>query len=195
MVWVTVAEYVCFVRAGHKQPSPCYCVLTWEHQLATLDHPVVCVSWDDATTYAEWLSERTCQPWRLPSEEEWEKAGRGTDGRLYPWGNAFDTVRCNAGGADSPVGNYPSGASPYGVQDMEGIVKEWTSSRFLLYEGAPDITRYTVDQAYAADALVVRGKTGGLNAMNAVVARRGYLSRKDTLKNLGFRLVRAASYS
>lgn len=96
------------------------------------DHPVVLVSLTDATAYADWLSQRTGQVWRLPTEMEWEKAARGVDGRAFPWGASFDPARLNshdAGPFDTtPVGHYPSGASPYGVLDAAGQVYEWTST-------------------------------------------------------------------
>jgi len=96
------------------------------------DHPVVLVSLADARAYAKWLSERTAKRWRLPTELEWEKAARGSDGRVFPWGDAFDALRLNsrdAGPFDTtPVGAYPAGASPYGLLDAAGQVYEWTSS-------------------------------------------------------------------
>ena len=91
-------------------------------------HPVVLVSHADAVTYCAWRGAR------LPSEAEWEKAARGTDGRYFPWGDVFDAERLNSedgGPFDTvPVGQYPDGQSPYGVFDMAGQVFEWTATLF-----------------------------------------------------------------
>jgi formylglycine-generating enzyme required for sulfatase activity len=82
---VTVAEYDCAVRDGAVR-EPRYGLNSWTYQLQGLDDPVNCISWADATAYAAWLARLTGQAWRLPTEAEWEKAARGTDGRIYPWG-------------------------------------------------------------------------------------------------------------
>lgn len=99
------------------------------------NHPVVNVSWHDALAFCEWLSAETHHPFRLPTEAEWEKAARGTGGRIYPWGDQFDPNRANVNvgssrarftSATTPVGNYsPIGDSPYGAADMAGNVWEW----------------------------------------------------------------------
>lgn len=95
-------------------------------------HPVVMVSLTDAWAYADWLSERTGETWRLPSEEEWERTARGTDGRAFPWGAEFDATLLNShdtGPFDTmPVGSFPQGASPSGALDTAGHVFEWTST-------------------------------------------------------------------
>ena len=96
------------------------------------DHPVVLVSHADATAYAEWLSQVTGHIWRLPSEQEWEKAVRGSDGRMFPWGPDWDPERLNShdrGPFDTtPVGSYSSGAGPFGLLDGAGQVFEWTAT-------------------------------------------------------------------
>jgi len=148
---VTNRQYLTFVQAcGYRRPEH------WpsdEFPEDQADHPVTNVSWYDAMAYCAWLaeclSEEACQAkvWRaerwetididgkawcfqLPSEAEWEKAARGPDGRLYPWGNLWDAKRCNTkesrSVATTPVDAYPLGASPYGVLEMAGNVWEWT---------------------------------------------------------------------
>ena len=97
------------------------------------NHPVVYVSWQDAVAFCRWLSEASVKAIRLPTEAEWEKAARGADGRIWPWGNQQPTEKlCNF---DMKVRDttlvraaIPTGASPYGALDMAGNVWEWTPS-------------------------------------------------------------------
>ena len=105
------------------------------------DHPVVQVSWRDAGAFCRHHG------LRLPSEEGWEFAARGTDGRIFPWGDTYDPALLNshdAGPFDTvPVGSFPAGASPYGLLDAAGMVFEWTASpgnpgRFLVKGGSWD---------------------------------------------------------
>ena len=135
----TNAQYAAFVKAtGYQAPQH------WQNGKIPRGkeaHPVVYVLWDDAMAYCKWLAEATGKLYTLPSEAEWEKAARGTDGRIYPWGNTFDKSKCNTGesgiGDTTPVGKFPQGASPYGVLDMVGNVWEWTRSQWKGYPYDP----------------------------------------------------------
>jgi formylglycine-generating enzyme required for sulfatase activity len=129
---VTNQEYEQFIKAtGHRCPDHWLDDRSYPPGLA--DHPVVFVSWEDAMAYTQWVNAR------LPSEAEWEKAARGSDGRQYPWGNEFIARHCNTSesGADGtkPVHAHPGSMSAYGVMDMAGNVWEWTST---LYEKGED---------------------------------------------------------
>jgi hypothetical protein len=123
---VTNAEYGRFVTATSHQPPQHWNGNTPPKELA--DHPVVNVFWHDAQAYAAWAG---CQ---LPTEEQWEKAARGTDGRTYPWGNDWRRAHCNTIesriNGTSTVGRFsPQGDSPYGCVDMSGNVWEWADGR------------------------------------------------------------------
>ena len=100
--------------------------------------PLVGLPWDEAQSYCQGIGKR------LPTEAEWEKAARGTDGRAYPWGNGWDSSLANTSEQDSgevfPVGSFPRGASPYGVLDMAGNAAEWVSDHYdaSYYQVSPD---------------------------------------------------------
>ncbi|HSA85772.1 MAG TPA: SUMF1/EgtB/PvdO family nonheme iron enzyme [Nitrospira sp.] len=117
---VSNKDYGEFVKAkGH--PAPAY----WDdRRLNKPQQPVVGVNWEDARAFCEYRGKR------LPTEAEWEKAARGPDGNLYPWGNDFDPTKVNYGkkhDATMPVDSYPEGASYYGLHHMSGNVFEWVS--------------------------------------------------------------------
>ena len=121
---VTNAMYQQCVNAGACQAN-----YNYGSDFNAPDQPVVGVNWHDAKAYCEWAGKR------LPTEAEWEKAARGTDGRKYPWGNqspncSLLNYSAHSGacvGHTTPVGSYPAGASPYGALDMAGNVWEWVS--------------------------------------------------------------------
>jgi len=98
------------------------------------NQPVVGISWFEAVAYCHWLSAQTGHEFRLPSEAEWEKAARGSDGRIWPWGNTWEANRANSSeagvGKTTPVGQYPEGASPYGALDMAGNAWEWVATKW-----------------------------------------------------------------
>jgi formylglycine-generating enzyme required for sulfatase activity len=130
---VTNAQYQAFVQASrHSAPQH------WQGGKIPQDkeqHPVVYVKWEDATAFCQWASQASGQKIALPTEAQWEKAARGTDGWIYPWGDAApDANRCNFEmdvKDTTPVGKYsPQGDSPYGCVDMAGNVWEWCADWF-----------------------------------------------------------------
>jgi len=127
---VTNEEYAEFIKRVKSQDEPSEA--RWFNRKPPADrlkHPVTGVSWHDAVAYCVWLSKETGRRYRLPSEAEWEKAARGTDGRRYPWSDTWDDRYANVGGqGTTPVAAHPLGASPYGGQGMLGNVEEWTRS-------------------------------------------------------------------
>ncbi len=155
---VTVGEFRAFVAAGGYHQRHYWTDAGWAHRqragwagpqddLAGNDDrlPVAGVSWYEAMAYCAWLADVTGRPFRLPGEAEWEKAARGPEARIYPWGDGWHTDRCNsreAGlGQRTPVGHFsPAGDSPYGVADMGGNVWEWCRSRFRSYPRPEDNT-------------------------------------------------------
>jgi formylglycine-generating enzyme required for sulfatase activity len=192
---VTNLEYQAFVRdTGYKPPA------NWEadaYPEGLGDDPVVYVTWHDAVAYCEWLRNRTGRGYRLPTEEEWEKAARGVDGRIYPWGDWFDPAKCNSGEdkihSTTPVGQYsPEGDSPYGAADMAGNVWEWTSSRYRAYVYHPGDAREDIE---AVNLRVVRGGAFETDSVYLRCPFRFRHSPEVHYNGLGFRVALSSESS
>ena len=126
---VTNRQFMEFVlRAGYKPEGK------WQEYFSpgTADLPVRGVSWNDAAAYAEWAGKR------LPTEAEWEKAARGTDGRTYPWGEDWSPTSCLAATLSYELFTSEKAASPYGVMAMCGMLWQWTASAYAAYPFNPD---------------------------------------------------------
>ena len=202
---VTVAQYRCFVEAGGYRERRFWTKAGWAWREAEGitgpeefgesfqrdNHPVVGVSWYEAVAYCRWLSEVLGYQVRLPTEAEWEKAARGEDGRIWPWGDEEPTAEhCNFDrkvGHTTPVGSYPRGASPYGVLDMAGNVWEWCSTKWRDdYKGY----QKRVDDDLEGKALrVLRGGSWLYNLPRVRCAYRYGPGPNVRVNILGFRVV------
>jgi formylglycine-generating enzyme required for sulfatase activity len=193
---VTVAQFKAFAdQTGHSTDD--------QALRAPLDHPVTAISWPDALAYCRWLetklrewpqtpaglSERLRAGWkvRLPSEAEWEKAARGTDGRIFPWGNEPRRDRANyAGTGTRPVGSFNCPECPFGLFDMSGNVWELTQSPYQPYPYDPSDDRKDLGR----DALwVMRGGSFGDEPINIRAAIRGGADPGARRPFIGFRVV------
>ena len=193
---VTVGQFAAFVRASQR-------TVDGRALAGPPRHPVTFVSWPDALAYGRWLQatfknssvapprlrELINSGWRivLPNEAEWEKAARGADRRIYPWGNEPRRDRANYDGtAPTPVGQFPCPECPYGLLDMSGNVWEWTSSPYQPYPYDPSDDRANL----GADALwVMRGGHYGDGARLVRTTARGAADPGARRPFIGFRVV------
>jgi formylglycine-generating enzyme required for sulfatase activity len=184
---VTVAQYNCFAQeTGYSLDN------NWKRFNLYDNHPVIFVSWEDAKAYCRWLAEKTGKPVALPSEAQWEMAARGTDGRIYPWGDDdIDSKRANYEGnigGTSPVGIYPMGASCHGAMDMAGNVWEWVEDDLYdNYKGAPNDGSAWMDDPRGANR-VLRGGSWFNSAGICRAACRNWLEPGARDDYFGFRL-------
>lgn len=159
-------------------------------EVASTDNslPRVSVSWYEALAFCRWLVARTGDSITLPTEQEWQRAAQGDDGRVFPWGNASDITRCNASESGikrlTPVDKFPNGASAFSVFDMSGNAAEWCLNAYNVPDDV-DIATFSGGEMRA-----MRGGSYGLSLHNAQVAFRGFNHPADRFDYLGFRLVR-----
>jgi len=179
---VTQKFYASCVAAG-RCPTP---TCQWS-PTTTPDMPVACVLWSQAANYCAFVGKR------LPTEAEWERAARGTDGRSYPWGGAADCAHANTlgcVGASEAVGSHPSGASPDGALDMSGNVGEWVAD---WYDPAYYASSPALDPRGPATG-TARGIRGGDFVTSATAARTssrtGDAPELNAIPQLGFRCAR-----
>jgi formylglycine-generating enzyme required for sulfatase activity len=192
-VEVTNERYMQFVKAtGHRTPPNPYGTGPLQSIKGIEQLPVVQTTWYDAKTYCGWAGKR------LPTEAEWEKAARGTDGRLYPWGN--EPPNAHRANYDReweeektlhPVGSLPGGNSPYGVKDMAGNAREWVSDWYEAeyYKHAPDRNPQGPDKKGVVRS--IRGGSWHSPASDITTSARGRGGFALQTHGTGFRCVRS----
>lgn len=191
---VTNMEYMKFVEAtGHRKPGP---PSRYAKRLAQLrgDHqPITYVSWPDADAYCRWMGKR------LPTESQWEKAMRGTDGRLLPWGNSPRPFKANLGGSEdgfestANVGSFPQDRSPYGVQDGLGNLMEWVEEWYREQPNGPEGSIQTT-VADRGGYKTLRGSGYASFGTDLRLTNRSFMVPDFRDETIGFRCVRSEQF-
>lgn len=183
---ITVAQFTIFTNATNR-------VAPFDFPQKS-GYPAVNVSWYDALVFCRWASDLTSKQVRLPTEAEWEKAARGTDGRLYPWGNEFDPERLNCAEAKisgmTPVDGFASGASPFGAWDMAGNVWEWVNDWYKpdYYAERPAHNPQGPETGYYK---ALRGGAWFSDRAHVRAADRTHFNPENRYDYVGFRVVLA----
>lgn len=188
---VTNIQYEEFVKTTKRMPP-----LYWrngQYPPEKAMHPVVMVNWYASKEYCQWAGKR------LPTEEEWEKAARGTDGRIFPWGNTFDMNKSNnpqrwkalgLPGDTMPVGSFSHGKSPYGLYDMAGNVWEWTESWYLPHPGNTHITENFGHKYKVAKGGSWKDCSFYRCGLSGPTFNRGFFDPNTMTRSFGFRCAR-----
>ena len=177
---VTVSQYARFVEvSGYKYQFK-------QNLTSKANHPMAGLTWEDAQAFCAWIGGR------LPTEAEWEKAARGTDGRTYPWGDKWFTNNANTDElgieGTSPIFLCPKGVSPYGCLDMSGNVWEWCSDWYAknYYKRSPSVSPQGPEKGFYR---VIRGGSWANLPKDCRITRRGaYIGNAQNF-DVGFRIV------
>jgi formylglycine-generating enzyme required for sulfatase activity len=193
---ITNRQYAQFVQAtGHQPPSHWHSDRRPPPELE--EHPVVYVSWDDAKKYCEWLCNESGRPYRLPTESEWEKAARGTDGRIYPWGNDYPDERraqfIECSGKTRPVFERIGDSNCYHLLDMAGNVWEWVEDWYGFYNQTasldPSYLEWNPTGPSHGNRRVTRGGSWNDSSDTLRAACRRAVSPNRREPTIGFRVV------
>jgi formylglycine-generating enzyme required for sulfatase activity len=206
---VSVVQYDCFVQADGYNEQRLWTAAGWQWRtekkidgpqnyaevFQTLNHPRVGVSWFEATAFCNWLSDLLSIPIALPTENQWERAARGTEGRIYPWGDDFNPLHCNMAatgiGSTSAVGIFPAGNAPCGAADMSGNVSEWCRTKWR--NSHLDHARARIDDLTGNELRVLRGGSFADDFSFVRGASRSDARPATRARVIGFRVVTPAS--
>lgn len=181
---VTVGDFKDFMAETGQDPPRYFD----SENFKAISQPVVGVTWKQASDFCKWAEKR------LPTEAEWEKAARGTDARMYPWGKKPEEKRGNFRGKKdgfryvAPVGSFPENKSPYGVLDLAGNVWEWTDSWYVPHPG-----NTTKNDLYGEKFKVMKGGSWFSNMDLARITVRGKALPTQKMNYIGFRCARSVS--
>ncbi len=182
---VTVNEYTRCVNAGRCTKPDTGKGCNWGMN-GRGSNPINCVDWNQSVAYCQWAGGK------LPTEAQWEKAARGTNGRIYPWGDVWDPAKaCVNLQSTCPAGSYPQGASPYGVMDMAGNVCDWCSDWYgaSYYGTSPDHDPQGPAKPDAGQRVLGGGSWAG-NLLQLRTSYRGNYIPSGSDVTIGFRCVR-----